>query len=171
MGKKEVCGIRGVVCVRAQGELGGVSGASCRQDERLCELISKSVLLDDSLAEPILHIIDCRPKSSANANKLTGHGFENSSNYTTSTLKFMNIGNIHAMRESFQRLQALALGPQANDTQWNHLVEDTKWLGHARSLLAASHEVATIVHERREPVLVHCSHGWDRTSQVTAIAS
>jgi hypothetical protein len=29
MGKKEVCGIRGVVCVRAQGELGGLGGGVC----------------------------------------------------------------------------------------------------------------------------------------------
>jgi myotubularin-related protein 1/2 len=49
-------------------------------------------------------------------------------------------------------------------------VEDTKWLSHLRIILAAAWETAYWVHVWRMPVLLHCSHGWDRTSQVAALA-
>merc|ERR1712038_949122 len=50
------------------------------------------------------------------------------------------------------------------------LVEDTKWLSFIRLILCASWQVAFHVKYNRLPVLVHCSHGWDRTSQVSALA-
>ena len=30
--------------------------------------------------------------------------------------------------------------------------------------------MVTAVHKKRQPVLVHCSDGWDRTAQVVALA-
>ena len=56
------------------------------------------------------------------------------------------------------------------DVNWNYLIEDTRWLSHIRIILAASWETAYWVHVWRLPVLVHCSHGWDRTSQVCCLA-
>jgi len=56
------------------------------------------------------------------------------------------------------------------DVQWNYLIEDTRWLSHIRTILAASWEAAYWVHVWRIPVLVHCSHGWDRTSQVACLS-
>lgn len=41
-----------------------------------------------------------------------------------------------------------------------------RWLSHVRNVLAAAWTVAFKAHTQRAPVLVHCSHGWDRTSQV-----
>ncbi len=41
-----------------------------------------------------------------------------------------------------------------------------RWLSHVRTVLSAAWTVAVKAHERKAPVLVHCSHGWDRTSQV-----
>jgi Myotubularin-like phosphatase domain len=40
------------------------------------------------------------------------------------------------------------------------------WLGHVRAVLSASWVTAYNTHHHGVPVLVHCSHGWDRTSQV-----
>lgn len=50
------------------------------------------------------------------------------------------------------------------------LVEDTKWLSLVRLILSASWQAAFHVRYNRVPVLIHCSHGWDRTSQVSALA-
>jgi myotubularin-related protein 1/2 len=85
-------------------------------------------------------------------------------------LQFCNIGNIHAVRDSYQKLCSLCNSSSTADVNWNSLVEDTKWLSHIRLILAAGWEIAYWVHVWRMPVLVHCSHGWDRTSQVTALA-
>ncbi|KAL3926783.1 MAG: hypothetical protein SGBAC_013337, partial [Bacillariaceae sp.] len=117
-----------------------------------------------------LKILDLRPRSAAMANRTGGYGYENTSNYMSTTLQFCNIGNIHAVRDSYQKLCTLCTSRSTADVNWNSLVEDTKWLSHIRVILAASWETAYWVHVWRMPVLLHCSHGWDRTSQVSALA-
>lgn len=104
------------------------------------------------------------------ANRTGGYGYENTSNYAGSTLQFCNIGNIHAVRDAYQKMSNLCTNPSTADLQWNALVEDTKWLSHIRLILAASWEAAFWTHVHRLPVVLHCSHGWDRTSQVAALA-
>lgn len=99
-----------------------------------------------------------------------GYGYENTSYYTGTTIQFCNIGNIHAVRDSYQKMSALCLNPTASDVQWMQLVEDTKWLSHIRLILSASWETAYWIHVHRLPVLLHCSHGWDRTGQVAVLA-
>eukprot|EP00977_Amphora_coffeiformis_P019417 scaffold7221_cov165-Amphora_coffeaeformis.AAC.10 len=117
-----------------------------------------------------LKILDLRPRASAMANRTGGYGYENTSNYVGTTLQFCNIGNIHAVRDAYQKMCALCLAPAVQDIQWPSLVEDTKWLSSIRFILAASWETAFWIHVHRLPVLLHCSHGWDRTSQVAVIA-
>ena len=117
-----------------------------------------------------LKILDLRPRAAAMANRTGGYGYENTSNYVGTTLQFCNIGNIHAVRDAYQKMCALCVAPSAQDLQWPSLVEDTKWLSSIRFILAASWETAFWIHVHRLPVLLHCSHGWDRTSQVAVIA-
>ena len=101
---------------------------------------------------------------------MQGYGYENTSNYANTTLSFHGIGNIHALRDSYQKITALCSNPSANDVQWAQLVEDTKWLYHVRLILSASWQTAFHIRYNRLPILVHCSHGWDRTSQTTALS-
>ena len=117
-----------------------------------------------------LKILDLRPRASAMANRTGGYGYENTSNYPGTTLQFCNIGNIHAVRDAYQKMCALCVSPSTQDLQWPSLVEDTKWLSSIRFILAASWETAFWIHVHRLPVLLHCSHGWDRTSQVAVLA-
>ncbi|CAB9529005.1 Myotubularin-related protein [Seminavis robusta] len=118
-----------------------------------------------------LKILDLRPRSAAMANRTGGYGYENTSNYPGTTLQFCNIGNIHAVRDAYQKLTALCLNmSNASDINWGSALEDTKWLSHIRIILAAAWETAFWVQVHRMPVLLHCSHGWDRTSQVSALA-
>lgn len=116
-----------------------------------------------------LKILDLRPRSAAMANRTGGYGYENVSNYAGTTLQFCNIGNIHAVRDAYQKVTALCTNSNVADVQWNALVEDTKWLSHLRIILSASWEAAYWIHVHRLPVLMHCSHGWDRTSQVAVL--
>ncbi|CAM9317883.1 unnamed protein product [Choristocarpus tenellus] len=74
------------------------------------------------------------------------------------------------MRESMGRLEALCTSSSTRDQEWQAQVEDTKWLYHIRNVLFAAWDVASKAHHQRSPVLVHCSHGWDRTSQVCSLA-
>ena len=131
-----------------------------------------------------LKILDLRPRSAAMANRTGGYGYENTSNYPGTTLQFCDIGNIHAVRNAYQKMSALCLNTNSSsstgigvssssssyDVNWGAAIEDTKWLSQIRTILAASWETAFWVHVHRMPVLLHCSHGWDRTSQVSALA-
>lgn len=51
-------------------------------------------------------IYDARPKINAQANILKGGGYEDcdDKNYTNCKLKFLNIENIHQVRESFEKM-------------------------------------------------------------------
>lgn len=120
--------------------------------------------------QPCLKIMDLRPRSAAMANRTAGYGYENTSNYPGATLQFCGIDNIHKVRDSYQKLNKVCMNPMVNDLTWNSLIEDTKWLAMIRLLLAAAWESAFWISVYRYPVLLHCSHGWDRTSQVAALA-
>lgn len=115
-------------------------------------------------------IADCRPELNARVNNLTGGGTE-SSNIPHARVTFLNIANIHAMRESFENLRGLVLTPNQDlDLNWNARVEDTKWLYHVRLVVSAAWKVADAVANKQTTVLVHCSDGWDRTGQLCALS-
>lgn len=117
-----------------------------------------------------MRIFDMRPKSSALANRTTGYGYENISNYPLCPISFFGIGNIHAVRDAYNKISNICLSPIVNDTNWASLIEDTKWTQMIRLILNASWQTAFHVYFHRIPVLLHCSHGWDRTSQVSVLA-
>jgi myotubularin-related protein 1/2 len=84
------------------------------------------------------------------------------------------VPNIHVMRESYVRLQS-ALGAQAYDwagegDEWLPALERSEWLAHIKLLLHGSLRVANSLHRDGHGVLVHCSDGWDRTSQLVCVA-
>lgn len=143
----------------------GMQMNTCFSDEALLSLIASA-----KQPTPVVHIVDCRPRTSALANSLGGHGVENTLRYPDAKISFWDMENIHSIREAYCRLEKLCLGTAVKDLNWGSAVEETRWLEHLRLLLSASLEVARLVHLREEPVLVHCSHGWDRTAQVAALA-
>jgi len=155
----------------------GVSG-SCSQDEKFLDILSQSCVWKrdplgqrKQMAQPTLHVVDCRPRASAMANRAAGAGYESQTSYPNIRLDFYNIANIHAIRDSFKGMTTLMMSasPPSGDINFSRLVEDTQWLTHIRTVLKASVDTATFI-RRGMPVLVHCSHGWDRTAQVCSIA-
>jgi len=104
------------------------------------------------------------------ANRTQGYGYENTNYYRGTTINFYGIGNIHAVRDAYQKVNALCTSPNTSDIQWMQLVENTNWTSMIRLILSASWQTAFHVHYNRLPILLHCSHGWDRTSQVASLA-
>ena len=49
-------------------------------------------------------------------------------------------------------------------------LEGTQWLYNISQLLQTAVEVAVAIHDQARPVLVHCSDGWDRTTQIVTLA-
>eukprot|EP00494_Astrolonche_serrata_P004992 UN05007 len=113
-------------------------------------------------------IVDCRPSLNAQVNRLQGKGFEKAQNYENCHLDFYDIENIHKMRTSLAALKSLL--EKDEDSQWLSKLEATKWLYHLKHVLACALRVVTIVKDDQCSCLIHCSDGWDRTSQVCGLA-
>ncbi|KAI3721832.1 hypothetical protein L2E82_32851 [Cichorium intybus] len=141
-----------------------------------------------------LYIADARPRKNALANGAMGGGSESSSNYFQAEIVFFGIDNIHAMRESLVRLRDYldTHGTKSSDGMSSFLrngggtwgvgnlssmsasvstLGDSGWLIHIQNVLAGSAWIAARVALESASMLVHCSDGWDRTSQLVALAS
>ncbi|ETV75650.1 hypothetical protein, variant [Aphanomyces astaci] len=143
----------------------GMSNAISLADEDLVAAIANA-----NAPNQTIHIIDCRPMSSAMANRAKGYGVESSLRYKQATVEFMNIPNIHTMRDSAKKLKHLSLSLTCDNLNWYADVEETKWLYYLRLTLKATLHVVDLMHVQSASVLIHCSHGWDRTSQLVALA-
>ncbi|XP_062856501.1 myotubularin-related protein 7a [Trichomycterus rosablanca] len=150
---------------RSSQPLSGFS-ARCLEDEQMLEAIMKS-----NPASQFMYVVDTRPKLNAMANRATGKGYENEDNYTNIKFQFLGIENIHVMRNSQQKLIEVSDLCSPSMGEFISGLENSDWLKHIRSILAAGIFVARAVAEEGVSVLVHCSDGWDRTAQVCSVAS
>ena len=116
-----------------------------------------------------LYICDCRPKVNAYANRAKGGGFEFSGNYRHTELHFQEIGNIHVMRGSYERLEKVVMSNGAHDLTWNSSIAESQWLAHVANVLYSSVRVCKEIVCNKKTVLVHCSDGWDRTAQSASL--
>ena len=128
-------------------------------------------------------IFDCRPLLNAKANSFKGAGIEEIKNYKNcKELKFGCIENIHNVRLSLKKAllkayygkEAIVKGKISfnidNSNMKNFLskFEDTKWLEYLSDLLLGSIIVSQNLRKGIN-VLVHCSDGWDRTTQICSL--
>ncbi|KAL5016282.1 hypothetical protein ScPMuIL_005871 [Solemya velum] len=116
-----------------------------------------------------LLIIDCRSYGAAFANRAKGGGCECAEYYPNCEIQFMNLANIHSIRKSFLALRTLCSGGP-DQVSWLSGLETTKWTQYLGSILRAACVVVSAVDLEGRSVLVHCSDGWDRTSQIIALS-
>ncbi|PNF22377.1 Myotubularin-related protein 2 [Cryptotermes secundus] len=150
---------------RCSQPLVGVSGKRSREDERYIQLI-----MDANAQSHKMFIMDARPSANAIANKAKGGGYESEDAYQNAELVFLDIHNIHVMRESLRKLKELCF-PNIEESRWLTGVESTYWLKHIKCILAGAVRIVDKVENHKTSVLVHCSDGWDRTAQVRHIAT
>jgi myotubularin-related protein 6/7/8 len=121
-------------------------------------------------------IVDARPKINALANRATGGGIEDVSNYSGNGAMptervFLNIANIHVMRSSLDKVfESFANSDYIKMKPDQEMLRKSGWLSHIANMLDGSEMVARVVGLGGSHVLVHCSDGWDRTAQVSALA-
>lgn len=144
-------------------------------------------------------IVDLRPIRNAMAQHAMGAGTENIDNYRNKRVNiasngdleeggsyiqhvdkiFGNIDNIHVIRESLNKLNAVlnnldkyppstASNPEAYPLLQQALVK-TQWLHRLSIILQSVDRIIKSIHLNNTNVIIHCSDGWDRTSQVSAL--
>lgn len=142
-------------------------------------------------------IIDARPTANAMANVAQGGGSENMDHYKSGTgpgfgvtkKAYLGVENIHVMRDSLARvvealreadrpaemlMEGAALDSEADSNGMGVLdrqaLRRSGWLKHLSAILQGMLIVVRTVHVASSHVLVHCSDGWDRTAQITALS-
>lgn len=116
-------------------------------------------------------IVDARPTINAIAMQAAGMGSENMDNYKFATKVYLGIDNIHVMRDSLNKVietlkdsDLTPLGPSRDQ------LLRSNWLKHIANLLDGVSLIARQIGLQHSHVLIHCSDGWDRTSQLSALA-
>ena len=148
---------------RGSQPLPGKFGRRSKEDEAYIEEISKA----NSACQKLI-IMDARPKLNALANMAMGGGYEGEE-YGDRDLLFLDIGNIHMVSDSLRKLRELCY-PTVDDAHWMSNLEGTRWLEHLRMLLGAAVRIVDLMDRCSVSVFIHCSDGWDRTSQVCSLA-
>ncbi|EGZ16004.1 hypothetical protein PHYSODRAFT_316113 [Phytophthora sojae] len=160
----------GATIVRSSQPLVGLKSARSGEDELLVQLLCCS---SNKKAFGRYVIMDARSQLAAVGNKAMGKGTEISSNYRGAKLMFMNVENIHSVRQSQLALAAIfepkKSASEDTSSSFYGRIDSSGWLRHVRLLLKASVELAHTVNSGTS-VLTHCSDGWDRTAQMVALA-
>jgi len=112
-------------------------------------------------------IADARPIVNAMGNMVTGGGYEN---YSSCDYINLDIDNIHEMRSSLEKLSYVQTTMFGSWGEYHRALADSKWLSHIDTVLSGVGRIVTAL-EKRQSVIVHCSDGWDRTSQLVSLAS
>ncbi|MCJ1284105.1 hypothetical protein MMC26_003436 [Xylographa opegraphella] len=116
-------------------------------------------------------IVDARPTVNAYAMQAVGLGSENMDNYRFATKVYLGIDNIHVMRDSLNKvidaLKESDLTPLAPNRD---VLAKSGWIKHIANMLDGAGLIARQVGLQHSHVLIHCSDGWDRTSQLSALS-
>ncbi|KAF7706371.1 hypothetical protein HF521_019625 [Silurus meridionalis] len=122
--------------VRCSQPLVGPSDRRCKEDERYLQTI-----MDANAQSHKLSIFDARQNSVADTNKAKDGGYESESFYPNAEMNFLEIPNIHVMRESLRKLKEVVY-PTIDELHWHSTIDATHWLEYIRLLLAGAVRIA-----------------------------
>ncbi|KAI0253526.1 protein-tyrosine phosphatase-like protein [Lactifluus subvellereus] len=170
----------------------GLTNARSIQDEKIVEATFTSHVTPESrVSQPVFGatatnlIIDARPTTNAVANTAKGAGTENMDHYKDCRKAYLGIDNIHSMRDSLNKVVealresdalAASVSGEIPGTSATALPVDRQalrrsgWLRHQIAILEGTLIIVRNVHVNHSHVLIHCSDGWDRTSQLSAVS-
>lgn len=157
-----------VVFVRSSQPGSGLTNRHIPEDRDLLDIYRKmpasnsSEVISRNSDNIPFYIYDARKIAAAAGNRTRGGGYEDDYYYNVK-YNFLNIENIHTMRESFVKM-----GNSLNSDDFYKGLSDSKWLNHVSSVLVGSVKIVNTLINEECSVLTHCSDGWDRTAQLSA---
>ncbi|KXN80992.1 Phosphoinositide 3-phosphatase, partial [Leucoagaricus sp. SymC.cos] len=171
----------------------GITQNRSIQDEKLIEAVFQTHVSPDirTSSGPVYGatatnlIIDARPTTNAVANTAKGAGTENMDHYKDAKKAYLGIDNIHVMRESLAKVvdalrEADAMLASINNDLSGQVsgisvldrqaLRRSGWLRHIQAIMEGTLLITRNVHINSSHVLIHCSDGWDRTSQLSSLS-
>lgn len=118
-----------------------------------------------------IKIFDARGEMVAMANRLKGGGAEIVRFYTDVQMEMIhcNIENIHEVRKTLISLISQVIDPPKEIEQPFKYISDSTWYDIIISIIKSSIKICDSLKEGWN-ILIHCSDGWDRTTQLCAIS-
>ena len=182
-----------ISCIAIQGSITrssqpmvGLTNNRSIQDEKLIEAIFQTHHSPESRVATNVYgstctnlIIDARPTANAMANSAKGAGTENMDYYKDAKKAYLGIDHIHTMRESLAKVVEAIRETRLPDdsglsesmtTVDKDALRRSGWLRHLGAVVEGTALIVKNVHVSSSHVLIHCSDGWDRTSQLSAMA-
>jgi hypothetical protein len=96
-----------------------------------------------------------------------GAGSEIMDNYPNATKIFLGIDNIHVMRESLLKLSEIVQDFSKPLNQ--NALTNTKWLKYISIIMTSIEKLTKYFVFNKSNLVVHCSDGWDRTTQIVSL--
>ncbi|KRX97994.1 Myotubularin-related protein 4 [Trichinella pseudospiralis] len=171
----------GCVLVRCSQPESGIFGWRSDSDEALLNMINSTASLkaapkDGASFSPVeankpvkpMLILDARSYTAAWANRAKGGGFEICEYYNKCDIQFLGLPNIHCIRVSFQKFRSSIM--EANESTWFQNLETCQWIHNLCALMSSALRAVEALQVEKRSVLVHCSDGWDRTTQIVSLA-
>mmetsp|Transcript_4641 Transcript_4641/g.5246 ORF Transcript_4641/g.5246 Transcript_4641/m.5246 type:complete len:745 (-) Transcript_4641:1395-3629(-) len=147
--------------------MAGLKQNRCAEDESYLGYLAQQNKGDKNL----LHIYDARPYINAVANRVkNGAGFESKDFYQNCDIFFLNIPNIHVIRDSFKKMQSICSYAASDSSKFYSQLDSSSWMDYISLILQGTARIAKDSLSNGYSVLIHCSDGWDRTSQLSALA-
>ena len=119
-----------------------------------------------------LYVFDARPLLNAWANKLKGAGYEDVSQYSEINMEliFCGIPNIHAVRGSCHKVYSTLCfkndKSEEKKTKAKNNMDSGNWYDSIIILIKGAFQISEAI-KNDNTVLIHCSDGWDRTTQLS----
>jgi len=155
------------------------SGGRDSADVKITECLAWTSCIKNERDGRMCNIFDARPWANSMANVALGGGVEQERIYKKCHVRYLDIQNIHAVRESWVRLNGIFSTAQTRNMSYEVTQSyaegkirnglRSEWLLHIASVLAGARAIVdSVLHG--QSALIHCSDGWDRTSQLSALS-
>lgn len=161
---------------RSSQPLPGITKQRSLQDERLVTAIFNcSTEYNVNATDSNNIIVDARPMANALAQTALGGGTENMDNYNINhncKRIFLGIDNIHVMSDTMSMFtESYLMDTDVNNTLSPTMIhrKANHWLKTIKLILSSVDQLTKAIIFNNANILVHCSDGWDRTSQVCSL--
>lgn len=103
------------------------------------------------------------------ANKLGGKGTESEQNYRNCYISFNDVPNIHKVQASYKKIRNYTLEFfEKSNLSFYSMIGNSNWIKSISLIMTLSKKMMKRL-KNGISVFVHCSDGWDRTAQVSAL--
>eukprot|EP01084_Bolivina_argentea_P205135 350491_1 len=132
-----------------------------KYDKELLSLLNKM----NTCSETFL-ICHCRPQKTILIHHNFKHNYKN--NYENTKMITIDMDNIHMIRRSINELKMCCQNKQF-DVNWLQKLSNMEWFKHMAKIIQYSQKIANLIDKYKHSVLIHCTDGWDRTSQICCL--